>query len=235
MTAGTLGKILIVDGDENIVDLLNVNLDCEGYTVASCDSAAAASHIDLSDTRLVIADAMDQQFSGLDLLRTIKEDPMKAHVGFILCTSDDDRSLVIDALDSGADDYIVKPFSLRELIARVKSVIRRHGIAVCAPGKTLTFKLLMIDLVNRKVTDDGMILSLSKTEYAILVLLMKNIDNYLTRAEIHKHVWNDASDTPNDRIVDTNISRLRKKLGEIGANIVNRSGFGYILTANEND
>ena len=91
MTAGTLGKILIVDGDENIVDLLNVNLDCEGYTVASCDSAAAASHIDLSDTRLVIADAMDQQFSGLDLLRTIKEDPMKAHVGFILCTSDDDR------------------------------------------------------------------------------------------------------------------------------------------------
>lgn len=233
MTASTLGKILIVDGDENIVDLLHVNLDCEGYTVATCDSAAAASRIDLSDTRLVIADAMDQEFSGLDLLRLIKEDPMKAHVGFILCTPDEKRSLVIDAFDAGADDYVVKPFSLRELVARVKSVIRRHGIAVCAPGKTLTFKSLVIDLVNRKVTDDGMILSLSKTEYAILVLLMKNIDNYLTRAEIHKHVWNDTADTPNDRIVDTNISRLRKKLGEIGANIVNRSGFGYILTASE--
>lgn len=233
MTTGSLGKILIVDGDENIVDLLNVNLDCEGYAVASCDSAADASHIDLSDTRLVIADAMDQQFSGLDLLRSIREDPMKTHVGFILCTTDDNSGLVIEALDSGADDFIVKPFSLREFVARVRSVIRRHGVAVGAPGKMLTFKSLMIDLVNRKVTDDGMILSLSKTEYAILVLLMKNIDNYLTCAEIHKHVWNDAADTPNDRIVDTNISRLRKKLGEIGANIINRSGFGYILTANE--
>ncbi len=230
MTAGTLGKILIVDGDENIVDLLQVNLDCEGYTVTACGSAEAASHIDLSDTRLVISDAMDQQFSGLDLLRVIKEDPMKAHVGFILCTSDDSRGLVIEALDGGADDYVIKPFSLRELVARVKSVIRRHGIAVCAPGKTLSFKSLVIDLVNRKVTDDGMILSLSKTEYAILVLLMKNIDSYLTRAEIHKHVWSDTDDTPNDRIVDTNISRLRKKLGEIGSNIVNRLGFGYILT-----
>lgn len=233
MTAASLGKILIVDGDENIVDLLHVNLDCEGYAVASCATAAAAARLDLSDVRLVIADAMEQSFSGLDLLRQIKSDPMKAHVGFILCTPDEKRSLVIDALDAGADDYVVKPFSLRELIARVKSVIRRHDTAVCAPGKMLTFKSLVIDLVNRKVTDDGMLLSLSKTEYAILVLLMKNIDSYLTRAEIHKLIWSDTEDTPNDRIVDTNISRLRKKLGEIGANIVNRSGFGYTLTTNE--
>lgn len=231
MTANSLGKILIVDGDENIVDLLLVNLDCEGYTVVTCTSAADAAGLDLSDIRLVIADGMDQDFTGLDLLQAVKDDPMKAHVGFILCSSDDSGRLVIDALDGGADDYIIKPFSLREFMARVKSVLRRHNLAATpAPGKTLAFKTLSIDLVNRKVTDDGMLLSLSKTEYAILVLLMKNIGSYLTRAEIHKNVWSDMTDSPNDRIVDTNISRLRKKLGDIGSNIINRSGFGYILT-----
>ncbi len=151
-------------------------------------------------------------------------------MGYIITTSDDSERRVIEALDNGADDYVVKPFSLRELMARIRSVLRRHSVrARVAPSTKLCFQSLSVDTSTRTVSDDGMQLQLTRTEYLILVLLLKNIGVPTSRKEIFNNVWKDSPEMSNDRIVDTNISRLRKKLGDVGSYIQNRSGLGYMF------
>lgn len=226
----SLGHILIVDKDPNITELLSVNLRSEGYSVDIVDIAENVHREALEQTRLVIVDSMHEEYSGLDLIYDFKDNPGTEHIGIILCTTFKSERMVIDALDAGADDYIVKPFSLRELVARVKSVMRRHAARPARGINILSFKGLSIDQTSQVVKLDGTPITLSKTEYAILVLLLKNVDNYIPRVEIHRTVWNDDSAGANERIVDTNISRLRKKLGEVGNHIVNRSGHGYMIS-----
>lgn len=114
-----LGKLLIVDDDSNIADLLSINLGSEGYGITLENKASKAAEYDLRDYRLVLADCMNQAFTGFDLLDHIKSIPSLGHVGVIICSSSDRENDIIRALDSGADDYIVKPFSLRELVARI--------------------------------------------------------------------------------------------------------------------
>ena len=227
-----LGKLLIVDDDHNIADLLSINLGSEGYGITLENKASKAAEYDLRDYRLVLADCMNQVFTGFDLLDHIKSMPSLGHVGVIICSSSDRENDIIRALDSGADDYIVKPFSLRELVARIRSGLRRHPIREDSErdqGALLKFDDICVDLRSGKVTSDGMLITLSKTECAILTLLMKNVDNFVPRIEILRTVWGD-NESANERIVDTNISRLRKKLGKTGQKIVNRSGLGYMLT-----
>lgn len=226
-TSPSLGDILIVDDDTNITELLRVNLGSEGYGVSICPVAEDVDRKALDSTVLVIVDAMKQPYSGMDLIYDLKEDPATEHMAVILYSPVKSERMVIDALDAGADDYIVKPFSLRELIARVKSVLRRHGGVHKPP---LEFFNLTVDPVTQTVKVDGTPLSLTKTEYAILQLLMKNVDTFVSRVEIHRKVWNDSDAGINERVVDTNISRLRKKLGTVGSHIINRSGYGYMLS-----
>ena len=137
--------------------------------------------------------------------------------------------IVIDALDAGADDYIVKPFSLREMVARVKSVMRRHRVPARSAA-LITFEEMEVDLNSQTARIGGKPVSLTKTEFSILVLLLKNVNTYVSRVEIHRSVWSDETAGINERIVDTNISRLRKKLGDIGSHITNRSGHGYMIS-----
>ncbi len=226
----SMGHILIVDDDNNITELLGVNLRSEGYSVDIIECAEQLDRSSLGETRLVIVDAMQQPYSGMDLIFDLKDDPQTEHVGIILYSSFKSERMVIDALDAGADDYIVKPFSLRELIARVKSVLRRHTARPAKGGNIVTFQNLTVDLTTQSVKLDGQPVTLSKIEYSILTLLLKNVDNYVPRIEIHRRVWSDDTAGANERIVDTNISRLRKKLGELGNHIVNRSGHGYMIS-----
>jgi two-component system phosphate regulon response regulator PhoB len=226
----SLGHILIVDDDENIAELLQINLRSEGYTVDSAPMAEKVDFDSLDNTQLIIVDAMHQPYSGMDLIFDLKDNPSTEHIGVILYSSFKSERMVIDALDAGADDYIVKPFSLRELVARVKSVMRRHKASSAAPGRTINFDNMEVDLATQTVRLEGTPVSLSKTEFAILSILLKNVNSYVSRIEIHKKVWNDESAGANERIVDTNISRLRKKLGYIGERIVNRSGHGYMIS-----
>lgn len=224
-----MGQILIVDDDSNICKLLQVNLRSEGYTVDVEEVAGIVDRSALESTQLVIVDAMNQPYSGMDLIYDLKDNPATEHIGIILYSNIKSERMVIDALDAGADDYMVKPFSLREMVARVKSVMRRHRL----PARTaavVTFESMEVDFGSQTVRIDGKPVSLSKTEFSILAILLKNVNSYVSRVEIHRRVWDDGTAGINERIVDTNISRLRKKLGEVGARIVNRSGHGYMIS-----
>lgn len=224
-----MGQILIVDDDSNICKLLQVNLRSEGYTVDVEEVVGNVDRSALESTQLVIVDAMNQPYSGMDLIYDLKDNPATEHIGIILYSNIKSERMVIDALDAGADDYMVKPFSLREMVARVKSVMRRHRL----PARTaavVTFESMEVDFGSQTVRIDGKPVSLSKTEFSILAILLKNVNSYVSRVEIHRRVWDDGTAGINERIVDTNISRLRKKLGEVGARIVNRSGHGYMIS-----
>ncbi|MDE6463352.1 MAG: response regulator transcription factor [Muribaculaceae bacterium] len=229
--SASLGNILVVDSDDNIADLLKVNLSSEGYSVDRLRHASEVDRANLGETRLVIVDSMREEYSGMDLVYDLKDDPETEHIGIILYSPFNGERMVIDALDAGADDYIVKPFSLREMVARVRSVLRRRQRETKAPrGASIEFEGLAVDLRSQTVTLDGRPVALSRIEYSILVLLLKSINSYVTRVEIHRRVWNDGTAGANERIVDTNISRLRKKLGNLGDRIVNRSGHGYMIS-----
>ena len=227
----TLGHILLVDEETHITDLLQYNLESEHYDVTVCTRAIDAKHLKLDDIRIILADAMTQPYSGIDLLDDIKNSPMTAHIPVIIVTHSDSEDDKLRAFDAGADDYVLKPFSLRELVARIRSVLRRHPIARSAAVPTMvkTFGEISIDLLQRSVSVNGEAVPLTKTEFAIIALLARNTGQFYNRREIYDEIWRDVDRGNNDRIVDTNISRLRKKLGSGATHIQNKSGYGYTL------
>ena len=184
-----------------------------------------------SATYVMLVDAMGQKFSGMDFLVAVKAGPATAHIPVIIVTHDDSEDEILRAFDAGADDYVLKPFSLRELVARIRSLLRRRNFGRQTPGPAMIIDLgaLSIDLLTRTVTVGGEHVALTKTEYAVLALLAKNRGQFFSRRQIYDEIWRDVERGNNDRIVDTNISRIRKKLGDLGSLIVNKSGFGYTI------
>lgn len=222
---------MLVDDEPHITDLLKYNLEGERYAVTIETTASRVAALDLNDFRLVIADAMQQPYTGMDLLCDIKANPITARIPVIILSHNDSEDAVIEAFDQGADDYIFKPFSLRELVARIRSVLRRSQLQshTAKAPTTLKFGSVEVDIATRQVRDEGMLVPVTKTEYAILSLLLKNKNKFFNRAQIFDHVWRDPDNNSNDRIVDTNISRLRKKLGPSASLLVNRTGQGYAI------
>lgn len=232
--ANSLGRILLVDDEEYITDLLKCNLEAERYGVTVVSLARSVLDMDLTVFRLVIVDAMLQEYDGFDLLRDIKANPLYAHVPVIILTKNDSEDNIIYALDNGADDYVIKPFSLRELFARIRSVFRRYvGMSRPEGGRAAASSIrlgnLEVDLINRQVLADSTPLALTRTEFAILALLVRNRNRFFKRIEIYNEIWRDSDMPVNDRIVDTNVSRLRKKLGDAASALVNRTGMGYAI------
>lgn len=228
-----LGRLIVVDDDVNIAELLKCNLAAEGFCV---DVRTDASEVDIpsiSDACMVIIDAMKQKYNGMDFTRDLKPNPATDMIPVIMCSDIDGEDAVVAAFDSGADDFLAKPFSLRELVARVKAVLRRRprrSAQLRAPGVRPPVSVpnhnLQIDLANSRVVEDGIVVPLTRTEYSILVFLIKNQNTFFTRDQICEEVWRDEAGS-NARIVDTNISRLRKKLGDSGKYLINRYGQGY--------
>lgn len=230
MHTTSLGNILIVDDDSAIVSLLSENLNSEGYSVRVIESTAAVEVDDLQDVHLMLIDGAGQLPTGFELISQLKTTPVGERVGMIYYSEYDDESTLIDALDAGADDCVRKPFSLREFLARIRSVMRRRIRLLPTGASTmLQFKGLVLNLLSHEATFNGRPLLLTKTEINILEMLLRNRNGYTSRADILQTIWHDNADV-NERTVDTNISRLRRKLSEMGAGIDNRTGHGYRIT-----
>ena len=161
----------------------------------------------------------------------LKKDRKTAHIPIIFITAKDTENDTITGFNLGADDYISKPFSLREVTARVKAVLRRtKQEEVAALPEQLTYKTLVLDIVKKKVSIDGEEASLTKKEFEILLLLLQNKGRVFSREDILHRIWSDEVYVL-DRTIDVNITRLRKKIGAYGKCIVTRLGYGYCFEA----
>lgn len=214
-------RILVVDDEEDICAILKFNLSKEGYEVVTANSAEEALTLDIASFNLLLLDVMMGGMSGFELTGKLKTDPKTAGAPVIFITARDTEDDAVEGLDLGADDYISKPFSIREVVSRVKAVLRRT--AAIPDASTGIF----IDDEKKVVTVDGAAVALTRIEYEIFRLLFTNKGKVFPRDDILSKVWPDDV-IVTDRTVDVNITRLRKKIGEYGNRIVSRHGFGYL-------
>lgn len=215
-------RILVVDDEEDICAILKFNLSKEGYEVVTANSAEDALMMDIASFNLLVLDVMMGGMSGFELTLKLKSDPKTAGIPVIFITARDTEDDAVEGLDLGADDYISKPFSIREVISRVKAVLRRTATRSDAGAG------IFLDDEKKVVTVDGAAVALTRIEYEIFKLLFTNKGKVFTREEILSKVWPDDV-IVTDRTVDVNITRLRKKIGEYGNRIVSRHGFGYLF------
>ena len=219
-------RILVVDDEEDLCEILKFNLEMEGYTVDTAYSAEEALKLDITQYNLLLLDVMMGEISGFKMARMLKANKDTAEIPIIFITAKDTESDTITGFNLGADDYISKPFSLREVIMRVKAVLRRTAGVQIKEEEQLQYKGLVINIPQKKVTIDGEETSLTKKEFEILLLLLQNQGRVFSREDILAKVWNDEVYVL-DRTIDVNITRLRKKIGSYGKYIVTRLGYGY--------
>lgn len=220
-------KILLVDDERSILDLLEMILKREQFQVATAtDGKSAMALFDSFDPDLVLLDLMLPDANGHDLCREMTK---KRKVPIIMLTAKNDIVDKVLGLELGADDYITKPFDTRELVARIKAVLRRLEKNEATDRKVLSHLDLVVDLENRTVTKAGKPIELSLKEYKLLELLIKNPRKVFGREELLQRVW--GYDFMGDtRAVDICITRLRKKIEDDSSNpkhILTVYGFGY--------
>ena len=220
-------RILVVDDEEDLCEILKFNLENEGYWIDTANSAEEALKMDLSQYHLLLLDVMMGEISGFRMANMLKKNKDTAQIPIIFVTAKDTENDTITGFNLGADDYISKPFSIREVIVRIKAVLRRT--ASSSPSKTedlLEYKGLSLNVSQKKVCINGTEISLTKKEFEILLLFLQNKGRVFSREDILAKVWQDEVFVL-DRTIDVNITRLRKKIGEYGKRIVTRLGYGY--------
>lgn len=220
-------KILIVDDEESLCEILQFNLEVEGYEADVAYSAEQALEMHPEQYSLILLDVMMGEMSGFRMAQVLKSKPETAKVPVIFCTAKDTEDDTVAGLNLGADDYIAKPFSVREVLARVRSVLRRtaHDDGD-DDGNRIVFEGLEMDLRRKRCMKDGEHLPLTKKEFEILALLLAHPGVIFSRDEILNRVWSDEVIVL-DRTIDVNITRLRRKIGDYGQHIVTRLGYGY--------
>lgn len=218
-------RILVVDDEESLCEILQFNLEVEGYEVDVAYSAEEALERDVASYNLLLLDVMMGAMSGFRMAQELKRNPATASVPIIFCTARDSEDDTVAGLNLGADDYISKPFSLREVIARVRSVLRRSTTPK-SDNDIVSYLTLSLDRRSKRCTLDGNEVQLTKKEFEILALLLSNRGRIFSREEILERVWTDEV-VVLDRTIDVNITRLRKKIGQYGHNITTRLGYGY--------
>ena len=223
-------KILVVDDEETLCEVLKINLENEGYDVDIAFSAEQALGYNLTEYSLILLDIMMGEISGIKMAKMLKADVATAGIPIIFCTARDSEDDMVMGLNLGADDYIMKPYSVRNVIARVKSVLRRTSVgkvaSVAARQDMLEVEGLVLDMEFKKCTIDGEEVRLTRKEFELLAYLIRHRGKICSREQILSRVWSDEV-VVLDRTIDVNITRLRSKIGEYGAYIVTRSGFGY--------
>ena len=218
-------KILVVDDEDSLCEILQFNLEVEGYEVDTAGSAEQALEMNPERYSLILLDVMMEGMGGFRMARRLKEQPETASIPIIFCTARDTEDDLVAGLNLGADDYIAKPFSIREVLARVRSVLRRAESAH-KEAERLTYEGLELDLTRKECRLDGQPVPLTKKEFEILTLLLSHRGVIFSREEILHRIWSDEVIVL-DRTVDVNITRLRRKIGRFGTHIITRLGYGY--------
>ncbi len=223
-------RILIVDDEETLCEVLKLNLENEGYDVDIAFSAEQAMEYDLTQYNLVLLDIMMGEISGIKMAKQMKANLSTAHIPIIFCTARDTEDDMVMGLNIGADDYITKPYTVRNVIARVRSVLRRtsaHKPAMATNKPSiLQVEGLKLDLEFKRCTVDGAEVKLTRKEFELLAYLMAHRGKICSREEILSRVWSNEV-VVLDRTIDVNITRVRTKIDPYGAYIVTRTGFGY--------
>jgi len=219
-------KILVVDDEIDLCEIIKFNLENEGFSCDTAYSAEDALTKDLPQYQLFIFDIMMGETSGYALGKITRNNPKTAHIPIIFATAKDSETDTLKGFEVGADDYITKPFSVKELVARVKAVLRRHSQPQEKKSDILTYKTLSLDLTKKKLFINEQEILLTKKEFGILELLLKNPNKILNRNQILEQVW-EKNVYVLDRTIDVNITRLRKKIKPYSQQLVSRSGFGY--------
>ena len=219
-------RVLVVDDEEDLCEILQFNLETEGYLVDVAFSAEEALKKDISNYNLLLLDVMMGEISGFKLANILRKNPTTEKVPIIFLTARDSENDRITGFTLGADDYINKPFSIREVLARVKAVIRRLQITEVKEMENLSYETLEMQIQNKKVLVDSKEISFTKKEFEILKLFLENRNRLFTRDEILSRVWSNEVIVL-DRTIDVNITRLRRKIGQYEKNIVTRLGYGY--------
>ena len=236
-------RILVIDDEESLCEILRYNLQKEGYAVDTCLSAEEALSRDLTPYHLFIVDIMMDRLSGFDFAARVKSMPAIEHTPIIFCSAlvgEDDK---VTGLNLGGDDYITKPFNIPEVKARVRAVLRRSAAfsmiaeraamaAAQQPAEDpsyepdINYGTLTINQNKKMCTMGGEPVQLTRTEYDLLTFFLTHRARIYSREEIIDQVWG-GDVVISNRTIDTNITRLRKKLGDYGNCIVTRQGFGY--------
>lgn len=219
-------RILVVDDEEDLCEILKFNLETEGYIVDTAYSAEEALKLDLTQYNLILLDVMMGDISGFKMASILKKENKTASIPIIFITAKDTENDKLTGFNLGADDYISKPFSLKEVMARVKALLRRTSNVIKEPSEIIRYNDLTVDILKKKVYIYEEEVSLTKKEFEILKLLLQNKNRVYSREDILNKVWHDEVMVL-DRTIDVNITRLRKKIGDYGKNIVTRLGYGY--------
>ncbi len=224
-------KILIVDDEVDICEILQYNLENEGYEVVTANSAEEALKLPLQEFSLILLDVMMGEMSGFQMAHIVRNNPITEKIPIIFITALDSEDNLVKGLNIGADDYIAKPLSMKEVKARVMAVLRRFGQTPTQPElhsgeNKLVYEGITIDQNTKIVTLDGKEQVLTKLEFELLSFFLLHPDKVYSREDLLKYCWpHDVMVL--DRTVDVNITRLRKKIGPYGKHIKTRVGYGY--------
>ncbi len=221
-----MSRILVVDDETDVCEILKFNLENNGYEVDTANSAEEAMQFDLASYSLFLLDVMMYKISGFTFASQLRKQQETAHIPIIFVTAKDSENDTMTGFTIGADDYIRKPFSINEVIMRVKAVLRRSTKMQPEQNTETTFRNLTLNPESKRATIEGADLSLTKKEFELLHTLLGSPGKVFSREELLKLIWpNDANVL--ERSVDVNIARMRKKLREYAPHIISRSGYGY--------
>lgn len=224
-------RILVVDDEQDLCEILKFNLETDGYHVETANSAEEALDMDIKSFDLLLLDVMMGGMSGFAMAKRLKADPETKDIPVVFLTARDTENDTVTGFNLGADDYISKPFSIREVLVRIRAVLRRTAEKNGEQqSNVLRYQGLELNLDKKTVSIDGEDVPFTKTEFEILHLLLDEKGRVFSRQELIDRIW-PKDVLVLDRTVDVNITRLRKKIGKFSKCIVTRLGFGYYFDA----
>ena len=224
-------RILVVDDEQDLCEILKFNLETDGYVVETANSAEEALKMNIESFDLLLLDVMMGGMSGFAMAKKLKEDPATKDIPVVFLTARDTENDTVTGFNLGADDYISKPFSIREVLVRIRAVLRRTAEKNGEQqANVLRYQGLELNLDKKTVSIDGEDVPFTKTEFEILPLLLDEKGRVFSRQELIDRIW-PKDVLVLDRTVDVNITRLRKKIGKFSKCIVTRLGFGYYFDA----